>query len=249
MTKEILESIRREGAVVDADGVRHPLRLEIDPHEERFIRDLIRSDPAIRRTLEVGLAYGISALTICGATQGRERAYHIAFDPYQTRLFHGVGIENLKRAGIEFAEVIEDRSELAMPRLLADGVEPFDLVFIDGLHTFDQTLIDLYFGLRLLRVGGYIVIDDCRMRGVQRAVSYLTNYPFLSMVGQVRQAHPFRRLRHSLGAMWWGTLPKPVLRWLPKQVYDALDRSRWTSMVALRKDAEDARPLDWFQPF
>jgi len=47
MTEEILESIRREGSVVDAEGVHHPLDLEIDPREEQFIRDLIDSDPEI----------------------------------------------------------------------------------------------------------------------------------------------------------------------------------------------------------
>lgn len=249
MSEEILERIRREGSVVDASGASHQLRLEIDPHEERFIRDLIASDPAIRRTLEVGLAYGISALTICGATRGREGAVHIALDPYQTRIFRGVGTENLKRAGYDFARVIEDRSELAMPRLLADGVEPFDLVFIDGLHTFDQTLVDLYFGLRLLRVGGYIVLDDCRMRGVQKAVSYLTNYPSVSLVGQVRQRHVVGKLKKGVGATVRELLRNPVRGILPKLVYDALDRSATSSMVALRKDAEDGRPSDWFQPF
>ena len=36
----------------------------------------------------------------------------------------------------------------------------FDLVFLDGLHTFDQTYRDLVNAVRHLRAGGIVVIDD-----------------------------------------------------------------------------------------
>lgn len=40
------------------------------------------------------------------------------------------------------------------------GSELFDVVFIDGLHTFDQTLRDMLNAIAHLREGGVIVIDD-----------------------------------------------------------------------------------------
>ena len=40
------------------------------------------------------------------------------------------------------------------------GSELFDVIFIDGLHTFDQTLRDLLNAIGHLREGGVIVIDD-----------------------------------------------------------------------------------------
>lgn len=40
------------------------------------------------------------------------------------------------------------------------GQDRFDVIFIDGLHTFDQTLRDLLNAIGHLREGGVIVIDD-----------------------------------------------------------------------------------------
>jgi hypothetical protein len=38
--------------------------------------------------------------------------------------------------------------------------EPFDVIYIDGLHTYEQTLRDLLNSTQLLAPGGVIVIDD-----------------------------------------------------------------------------------------
>ncbi|KKC27604.1 class I SAM-dependent methyltransferase [Sphingomonas sp. SRS2] len=40
------------------------------------------------------------------------------------------------------------------------GDDRFDLIFIDGLHTFDQTLRDLLNAMNVLKPGGTIVVDD-----------------------------------------------------------------------------------------
>lgn len=36
----------------------------------------------------------------------------------------------------------------------------FDVIFLDGLHTFEQTLIDLLHSIERLRNGGIIIVDD-----------------------------------------------------------------------------------------
>ena len=41
-----------------------------------------------------------------------------------------------------------------------EPIEPFDVVFIDGLHTFEQTLRDLLNAITVLRPDGVIVLDD-----------------------------------------------------------------------------------------
>lgn len=38
--------------------------------------------------------------------------------------------------------------------------EPFDFIFLDGLHTFDQTFRDLVASVQRIRQGGLVLIDD-----------------------------------------------------------------------------------------
>ena len=149
-----------------------------------FLFDLISRDPAVRKTLEVGCAYGLSSLHICMALQGRPGAAHTIVDPFQNTQWDGVGTMHLERAGVDFFELVEARSEFALPRILEENEGQFDFVFIDGWHTFDHTLLDSFYANRLLRVGGYLVIDDAGMPPVYRAISFLKNYPCYREIGR-----------------------------------------------------------------
>jgi hypothetical protein len=82
-------------------------------------------------------------LYICEALSGQGSGRHTILDPGQYSDFHGVGIANLKRAGFDFFELIEK------PALLAEG-RKFQFALIDGWHTFDHTLLDLFYVNRLL---------------------------------------------------------------------------------------------------
>jgi len=54
------------------------------------------------------------------------------------------------------------------------------MIFIDGWHTFDYTLLDLFYSFLLLKKNGYIVIDDALHPGVNKVVKYVQdNYKFL----------------------------------------------------------------------
>ena len=65
-----------------------------------------------------------------------------------------------------------------MAQLLEKG-NGFDLIFIDGMHLFDYTLVDIYFSVKLLKINGIIVIDDALHPGVQKCVNYFdSNYKF-----------------------------------------------------------------------
>ena len=108
-------------------------------------------------------------------------------DPKQMAVWHGVGISHLQRAGIEFFNLISEPSELALPDLLRDQPESFDLIFIDGWHTFDQTMLDMFYANRLVRTGGYIVTDDCTWESVAAAVSYYMNYPAYKWLNRSRR--------------------------------------------------------------
>jgi len=75
--------------------------------------------------------------------------------------------------GYENIHIIINRSEIAVPKIK----ETFDLVFIDGLHTYEAVRTDAVNSLKLLRSGGLMFFHDYypleSYPGVKRAVDEL----------------------------------------------------------------------------
>lgn len=140
-------------------------------------------------SLEVGLAFGISALFICEAmSAASENPKHIVIDPAQhaQAYWHGVGLANLERAGYRgFVEFIEKPSQIALPELISAG-RKIDFAFIDGEHLFDHALVDFFFVDQLLNVGGVVVLDDTgwpAIRKLARFVAANRSYRVIDHVG------------------------------------------------------------------
>jgi predicted O-methyltransferase YrrM len=134
------------------------------------LRDLAVAE-RVERSIEVGLALGLSALFLCQAVLERDGS-HVAIDPFQRESWNGAGLRTLRDAGAAGAvEVIEQESQLALPRLLAEG-RRFDFAFIDGDHRFEGVFLDLYFMTRLVEPGRLVLIDDMWMPSVRMAVAY-----------------------------------------------------------------------------
>jgi len=182
----LLDEIYARGEVVTAEGQVLKVHSGISREEGAFISNLILGDPRITRTLEVGCAYGLSSLSICAALRGRNGARHIIIDPFQQTQWQSVGVSNLRREGLGWFELVEERSEFALPRLTAERESQFDFIFIDGWHTFDHTMIDCFYATRLLGIGGYLVIDDAYFPAIAKVIRYLENYPCYQRVGSVK---------------------------------------------------------------
>jgi hypothetical protein len=113
----LVDTIYERREVVTPSGERLPLHSEISREEGDFIEAIIRSDPTIKRTIEVGCAYGLSSLRICEALKDRTNAMHLILDPAQSSAWHSIGIANLHRAGLKCFEFLEEGSEFVLPRL------------------------------------------------------------------------------------------------------------------------------------
>jgi predicted O-methyltransferase YrrM len=170
--EDIVDAIYARGIVHDDDGNI----VQLQPHsveqaQGEALRDLAVAEGA-ERTIEVGLALGMSALFFCQAVAPRG-GRHVAVDPFQTESWNGAGLRTLREAGVEeLVEVIEEESQLALPRLVAKGRE-FDFAFVDGDHRFEGVFLDLYFMTRLVKPGGLVVVDDMWMPAVRTAVAYV----------------------------------------------------------------------------
>ena len=178
--RDPLSAIR---SIRQALAERGPGRIDADaefgrvalPHGDGdALRDLLITEGA-RVVVEIGLAYGSSALAIGEAlySPGRREVRHVIIDAYQDR-FHHAGWEAIESAGLaDVCRVVPERSQLALPRLVAEGLVA-DAAFVDGSHSFHNVFVDLFFLREIVRPGGLIVLDDCQWPSVATAARYFT---------------------------------------------------------------------------
>lgn len=136
------------------------------------LRDLLAADGA-RVVIEIGLAYGTSALAIGEALVSRAAsgAHHLIIDAYQ-HLFHDAGWDAIIAAGLgDLCTLVAERSQLALPRLVTEGLVA-DAAFVDGSHVFHNVFVDLFFLREIVRPGGLVILDDCQWPSVATAARY-----------------------------------------------------------------------------
>ena len=177
-TPELLDSVRRTRAnlaQVGPERVRSEgdfARVALTNADADVLRDLLLEEEA-DVVLEIGLAYGISALAIAEAliSRGRSRGAHLIIDAFQDH-FHDAGWKAIETAGLaDVCSLLRERSQLALPRLLGEGLVA-DAAFVDGSHIFHNVFVDLCYLREIIRPGGLVILDDCEWPSVATAVRY-----------------------------------------------------------------------------
>jgi predicted O-methyltransferase YrrM len=247
----VLEQIITTQQVTDGTStlpLRHPsvpsLPVAVDAEEGAFLTRIIDAVKP-RTSLEIGLAYGVSALFICEALSRLPHpARHIVMDPFQSTQWRGIGRLNVAAAGYEhLVEFHEDRSEFVLPQLLAAGTS-IEFAFIDGWHTFDQVLLEFYYVNRMLAVGGVVAFDDAERRGINRvirhALSYSTYRVFEPERGRSEEVTLGGRVRRRLSR-----IPKAGALIRSDVLRRDWDLGIHSTCVAIQKVAEDRRGSGW----
>jgi predicted O-methyltransferase YrrM len=137
------------------------------------LRDLLIAE-GVQTVVEVGLAYGRSALAIGEAlvAVGAGRPLHVIIDPLQATEWSNVGWRLLRSAGLDaIARLVPHPSSMALPQLVAEG-STAEAAFVDGSHRFHEVFVDRYFLRRIVRPGGVVVLDDHWWPSVGTAARY-----------------------------------------------------------------------------
>ncbi|HEX6532980.1 MAG TPA: O-methyltransferase [Gemmatimonadaceae bacterium] len=162
--------------------------IQVTPSEGKMLHLLARMRGA-RRILEIGTLGGYSTIWLARALPPGGRLITLEIDPRHAE----VARANLERAGVSGSvELRLGRALDTLPGIAAEGVSPFDFVFIDA----DKPSIPEYFewSLRLTRPGSVIVVDnvvrggavadaastDENVRGVRRFAEKLAAEPRVS---------------------------------------------------------------------
>ena len=173
LVRKIQEARRR----LAADG---PPRVRSDGDFERVsvpfadgdvLRDLLLAENP-GTVIEIGLAYGSSALAIAEAlvAAGSNEARHVIVDAYQKH-FHGSGWAAIAGAGLAgLCSLVQERSQVACP-VPGRGLRRRRRVRGRG-HIFHNVFVDLFYLGELVRPGGLIILDDCSYLSVATAARY-----------------------------------------------------------------------------
>ena len=148
-------------------------RVALPAADGDILRDILVAHGA-HAVIEVGLAYGSSALAIGEALclTGGTEVSHIVIDPFQATAYDNVGWDALNAAELAAQTTfIGEASSIALARLAGDGFTA-DAAFVDGSHRFHEVFVDLYFLRKLVRPGGLIILDDAAWPSVATALRY-----------------------------------------------------------------------------
>jgi predicted O-methyltransferase YrrM len=164
------------------------LDTDVDPHEGYFLYAMIKENK-FKNILEIGMGNGINSLYICSALEAeknrsksrKETKLHlISIDPFQKSEWENTGIQTLKDAGLlKYHTLIREPDFIALPELLKDidKTGKFDLILVNGNDSFEYIVLDFYFSINLLKIGGVIVLDDIKNENIAKAYKYFqTNY-------------------------------------------------------------------------
>jgi predicted O-methyltransferase YrrM len=178
-TKEKLAALYAGGQHPGTDGQLHTIdsTTRIDQQQGEAIAALHQS---VRPNLsiEIGFAYGFSTLHILDAMKKGRYGRHIAIDPFQKTLWHGIGIRAVQDTGLapRFSgrfRWIEEHAAYALSKMAREKTR-IQFVYIDGSHLFNDALTDFCLSDKLMDIGGLALLDDLWMPAVQRVAAFIS---------------------------------------------------------------------------
>lgn len=202
---DLIRQIYKTRLVEDLDGQTYEAFPASISHDDGAAIYKVITDFNARRTLETGMAFGVSSLFILQALKDNGGQLHVSIDPYQQTWWHNVGLANVERAGFASCHrFFNTHSGYAMTELIKND-ERFDALFIDGNHRFEYSLFDVILGDRLLNKGGCMILHDTWMPSIQKVISFILRNRDESYqlapeygVGQVSRWRAAKRLAQNL---------------------------------------------------
>lgn len=136
-----------------------------DP-EITWLMSLI-ADNGVQRSLESGLGNGYSAAAslLAGVVQHTS----IEMSPRNVQVAQS-NISKAKGPG-QYFRLLMGYSDVRLAELVQRG-EKFDLILVDGGHSFEDAFIDIHYARALLDAGGLLLIDDTIWPSVNAAINW-----------------------------------------------------------------------------
>lgn len=133
--------------------------INVSPCQGKFL-SLFAQAMGARRILEIGTLGGYSAIWLARALPPNGKLVTLEYDAKHAR----VARANIERAGFAgIVDVLQGDAHVALATMIADGVAPFDFVFIDAEKSGYPDYLEKV--LKLTRPGSLIVADNVVREG------------------------------------------------------------------------------------
>lgn len=183
--------------------------IDVSPAQGKFLNLLVTISGA-KRILEIGTLGGYSTIWMAKALPSGGRLVSLEFSEKHA----AVAKDNLARAGLlDRTEVRVGAALDSLPKVAADGLGPFDLVFIDADKPNNPHYLD--WAIRLSRPGTVIILDNVVRDGhVVDAKSADRNVKGARAAFEMLKAHPRvdSTALQTVGAKGWDGFILGVVR-------------------------------------
>lgn len=235
-----LKELYRTGFVTDRKGVkREALSSTVSEYEAYILMQAV-ADSQAETTLEVGVAFGASAMAICAAKRSPQSGEnkHYGVDPNQRTFYESAALVGLEKEGLagQF-ELLEGPSHMMLPTLIERNVT-LDFAFIDGWHTFDYTLVDFFLVDKMLKPGGLVGFHDMQSMSKQRVLRFVLTHRKYEILKKYR-VRGNESFFQTLKFFAWRILHQPAL------LFSAYN---WRYQLRNRSGLVVLRKLESFEP-
>ena len=157
-------------------------------------------------TLEIGMAWGMSTLSILSAQCERCRRFRSTrgHRSLASRHYRRAALLSLERAGAE--ALIEFHHQPSVSRAPQACGPQLDFVFVDGAHHASRVFCDLWPLHPLLRPGSVVVVDDVWFDDIQRACRSLKSTWGTDFTVNIRPAVSSPCSEHTWSSRWCATI-------------------------------------------
>lgn len=233
---KLLKEIFETKIYNNSRGERVEVHSETNEEQCQFLQKIIQEHQC-KTTLEIGLAYGMSALAMVEEV-AKNNGTHIVVEVGQ-KYWGNNGLDLLEQTGyMDSIRYIEEYSYNALPKLLAEGTE-LDLAYIDSTKLMDYLMVDYFYIDKMLKIGGFLIFDDVTFSSIRQLMRYLVQLPHYEVYSTLPENSPIQYSKFKQ------MIKRKILE--PSEFLDKTDYEFGinTHCVALVKKGKDERNWDW----
>lgn len=252
MLKSLEEIFETKSIQINSEADRIPLHSHTSKEQGIFLQKMFDiAKPT--QSLEVGFAYGISAMFILEKHKelSSKIGAHIVIEP--DSYWGTAAIYNIEKEGLlKYLQIREGYSDKILTQLFHENFR-IQYAYIDTTKQFDVVMQDFYFINKILDCGGVIVLDDCGggWPGIQRVARFISTLPHYKILA----GH--NKIKYTLKRTIAKSIFSFIINILPfkKRFYPTIDFSTDEklgldySCIAFQKIEEDKRNWDWDKTF